>query len=606
MVRLPGRLAALALAVLLALALPLACGGGGSPSDPVAVSPETLEGYWVEVGTNSPWPTPMHLHFGVETFPGEAPPGLPTVELDGLFVAGYTLSQGLLQAHNAAGDRLLTAQVVSLTGDTLVIDYGLHQHTFARVDGCNGPHMWFVPYPQHTNTIDAKPPQVTVRDAAFGPDGALHMIASAVGGYQDAYAVIPPGRCTPWVPKLGPRGQSVDVGPDGRVWVVASRDQGELRVYDIPPAPWQRAELDMDDWVTEEPAMISNAPPPTRVIADEDGEPLVLWAYGGMLHTTRRTADGFQRASMDLRSNSSMTPTGLNTKPLPGGDVLIRAGNAHGGVVYHREGAAAGTWSDWSADVLPGGDGTVLGGRATSFDVAPDGTLYAAWSVGEEATAVLTLGRRAPGGDWETLPVGRGVPWDLRVRSDGAVDIVGAMMRLGGDALIWTHVPSGFAPSTWHQSYLPEGGGAVAQVGGGVLSVNARFGPSGEIFMGLPLTTPAWTRPDGGHYAKRLYQEVTLTFSTSAVTRVDFPTVDLSCDSDCTLLMPVGAVVPVHLLTASPDSVRLVGTPSWPLGGPPLPDGVAWLATIPMTKASTDPSAPRAPLALEVADIPAP
>jgi hypothetical protein len=592
----PRSIAALAL-------LLLACDGGSSSSEPVGISSSNLKGYWAEVGTNSPWSTPMHLHFGTKTFEGEVPPGLPTVELNGLVVAGYTLDGDFILGKDAAGVRRFSGHVVSLTGDTLVLHYGAHEHTFKRVEGCVGPDVWFTTQFEHTTPTDQVPNVGSVRDANYGPDGTLHMLASQVEGYQDAYAVVPPGRCTPWVPPLGPRGQSLDVAKDGRVWVVRSRTFGELQLYEIPPEPWKRSDLGTQDWVLEEDAMVANAPPPTRVIEDEDGDPMVLWAYGGMLHTTRIKGDAFIRDALDLKSGSGLTPNTLRIKPMPDG-ILVRGDRSHGGVVYHTSGPQIGTWSEWKAATLPGGNGSILGGLATAFDLAADGTLYAAWVGGESGQPVLTLGRKPVDGEWETLPIGRGGASELRVQGDGSVDVVGSLWHNGG-SLTWTHVPPGFAPDTWHQSYRPATDLGTTSTGGNPAAfATIAFGPRRDVFMGMPNAAPSWTRPTDGHYATRLYQEVHLTFSNPAITRVHFPTVGLECTADCTLTLPVGAVVPLQITTDDPDDVRVANTPAWPLGLEPVDGVVSWHMTIPMMTTPPTTVQTRVPLAVELTSWP--
>lgn len=116
----------------------------------------------------------------------------------------------------------------------------------------------------------------------------------------------------------------------------------------------------------------------------------------------------------------------------------------------------------------------------------------------------------------------------------------------------------------------------------------------------MPNGAPSWTRPTNGHYAQRLFQEVTLTLTNPSVTRVHFPTVGVECTTDCTLSMPVGAMVPVQIETDTPDTLRIVNTPAWSLGTEPVDGLTSWHITIPMTRTPLPSTPRRVPLAIEI------
>jgi hypothetical protein len=281
---------------LVALAL-AACGGedggagpdGGGGGKPLAVTVENLGGYWIADGADVPLWRPIFLHFG---------PGNVATE-EALAGGSGRRDRGRRRAHQPGalplgGGRLVSAPARDpdrlwhlqlrdhrgpLTKDTLEIQFShgrSERLTFRRVEGCGAPGLWF------------GPSEFRVVDAAWGPDGALHMLSvdsAELGDLSGYYHWIPPGRCTPYVPPVSIIGDSIDVGDEGTIRIVQVDEAsplgpGGVTLVKIERAPWNRPQL--DPTITTLTTALSTAAvrPATRAIALPDGRTLALWADG--------------------------------------------------------------------------------------------------------------------------------------------------------------------------------------------------------------------------------------------------------------------------------------------------------------------------------------
>jgi len=544
---------------------------GKDPGDtkPVDVTPVNLDGYWVEVGPQGDGPVPALIHFGVEPLPGETTAGAPMAELVGdfdsvqLWLGSYTVRDGRFELTPLNGGGALRGTIERLTGSELDISFiGTPTRTFVRTSGCGGPGYWTKP--------------VWLQDAAWDPDGGLHLLMTRSGAepLTKGYAYLPPGRCTPYVPPLGPTGDSIDVGPDGTIYIVRSRGAtgpagAELRLYQIPKRPWTRAALEDTGWISEEPLHKASAAPPTRVAVDDNGEVRLWWAYAG-LHSTRMVDGELVRDELTPSSPLAQTPAMLTVKYLRTGGFLVRSGYDANGAIFED-----GVWREWHAETVPGGDGTVLGGIASAFDIAADGTLYAAWRTGDRLLGEMMLGRLVDG-EWEVIDAGRGDPLDMRVQDDGSVDVVSRFHR----HMAWSHVPPGFAPRTWTQA-LPLSSDGSATLAPSHSPVAARFGPDGEILVRSFVVTDfqgLWTSPRVSGYVPRMWQEIAITFDAETPLTLEFPTLGVSCSADCVVLAPPSVVLPVEIIGGPETTAPRLG------GGGVSPsaagDGRYWTVTV--------------------------
>jgi hypothetical protein len=141
------------------------CGGGGearSPDgggggEPVAITEDNLEGYWLADGAEVPQWRPMLLHFGpANVSPEEAIAGLPVVESSGVELGtriGPLLleADGTFELQRASPTGFGTyayGKIEALTTSSLAIQFTTGRSdrvTFRRVDGCGGPGLWFGP-----------------------------------------------------------------------------------------------------------------------------------------------------------------------------------------------------------------------------------------------------------------------------------------------------------------------------------------------------------------------------------------------------------------------------------------------------------------------------
>ena len=566
--------AALLAALLFSGASACGDGAGKDPGDtkPVDVTPGNLEGYWIEVGPEGNGPVPALIHFGFEPLPGETTAGAPMAELVGdfdsfqLWLGTYTVTDGRFELTPLVGASVLRGTIERLTGSELVMSLDGQTRTFARTSGCGGPGYWSQ--------------AVWLQDAAWDPDGGLHLLMTRFGAepLTKGYAYLPPGRCTPSVPPLGPTGDSIDVGPDGTIYIVRSRGAsppagGELRLYQIPKRPWTRAALEDSGWISDEPLHKGTDAPPTRVAVDDKGEVRLLWYYAG-LHSTRRVDGELVREALTPSSPLAQTPAVLTVKYLRTGGFLVRGGYGASGSIY-----ADGAWREWRAETVAGGDGTTQSVLASAFDIAADGTLYAAWQPENRVLGEMMLGRLVDG-EWEVIDVGRGDPLDVRVQDDGSVDVVGRYHR----HMAWSHVPPGFAPRTWTQSLpLPaDGSGTLAR---SHEPVAARFGPDGEIlvrsfvvldFQGI------WTSPRVSGYVPRMWQEIAIKFDAETPLTLEFPTLGVSCSADCIVLAPPSVVLPVEIIGGPETTAPRLGGVGVLSSAPG--DGRYWTVTVLATR----------------------
>jgi hypothetical protein len=384
---------------LVALAL-AACGGedggagpdGGGGGKPLAVTVENLGGYWIADGADVPLWRPIFLHFG----PGnvateEALAGVPVVETAGVD-ARTSLGPFLLEADGSFQLQRATptgfgtysyGTIEALTKDTLEIQFShgrSERLTFRRVEGCGAPGLWF------------GPSEFRVVDAAWGPDGALHMLSvdsAELGDLSGYYHWIPPGRCTPYVPPVSIIGDSIDVGDEGTIRIVQVDEAsplgpGGVTLVKIERAPWNRPQL--DPTITTLTTALSTAAvrPATRAIALPDGRTLALWADGDTLHAWEEKSSGsFEHSERPLLHGAKISPQFLDVQPDGAGGYVVRGERAPRGVKYRD-----GVWSEWEPASHP------ELGLAAVFAYGPEGLLHAAWARKRAVDTRVAVGGR--------------------------------------------------------------------------------------------------------------------------------------------------------------------------------------------------------------------
>ncbi|MCB9726872.1 MAG: hypothetical protein H6744_15080 [Deltaproteobacteria bacterium] len=560
--------------------------GGGGP--PVPVSAENLEGYWIADGDAVPQWRPIFLHFGPASVAvEEAPPGVPVVESSGL-EAGNLLGPFLLeddgrftmQRRDGSGFASYAAgRVERLTADTLEIQFTdgrSDRETFRRVEGCGGPGLWFGPSASR------------VVDAAWGPDGVLHMLAVVAEGAGDLsgyYQWIPPGRCTPYAPPVSILGDSLDVADDGTIRILrvagpSPSGPGAVTLAVVPRAPWNRTTLDpvITPLTGAQPTSVLR--PATRAVALPGGRTLAMWADGDTLRAWTQQPDrSFDYSERPLLHGSKVSPQFLDVVPDGEGAFVVRGDHAARGLRF--DGA---TWSEWTPATHP------ELGPATIFTHGPDGAAYAAWArkrAADTLVATVVVGRRRADGGWDTVEAGLGTPQAIRVVDDGGVHLV-ASLREDRGPMAWIHVDGALTPDTWREAYTlydqdrPEF--VTTHTADESVFPLARLGPAGEVLAGG--RSVAWRRP--ALEGERRFTAFALPVSFEAGTDLTLvlPTMGLECREDCTLDLPPREVLPARveapdgssrpLLAGNVYSVSAgVAGPSWGVVTQPPPvDGV--------------------------------
>lgn len=543
------------------------CGGGGearSPDgggggEPVAITEDNLEGYWLADGAEVPQWRPMLLHFGpANVSPEEAIAGLPVVESSGVELGtriGPLLleADGTFELQRASPTGFGTyayGKIEALTTSSLVIQFTTGRSdrvTFRRVDGCGGPGLWF------------GPSELQVVDAAWGPDGALHMMgvfSAELGDKSGYYHYIPPGRCAPYVPPVSIVGDSVDVSADGTIRIVqvdkeTPTETGGVTLVKIERAPWNRPELDPEITVLTTERSTSAVRPASRTLARADGRTVALWADGDTLHAWEEQAGGdFTHSERPLLHGAKLTPQFLDVQPGDQGDFIVRGDRQNRGLRYRD-----GVWTEWTPAAHP------ELGQATVFAYAPNGVLHAAW--GRKRTVdtrvpVVVVGRQRGDGGWDTVEAGLGAPQAMHVLDDGTIDVI-ATWEADRGPMSWIRVGPDLLPDTWRQAYTLHEQGSPEFVTTYTADVNvfpqARFGPDGEVLLGG--YNLRWRRPaleGDGQFAAL---SVPVRFASETDATLVFPTLGLECREDCTLMLPPREVIPARL-EAPPGSTRLV------------------------------------------------
>jgi hypothetical protein len=541
---------------LVALAL-AACGGedggagpdGGGGGKPLAVTVENLGGYWIADGADVPLWRPIFLHFG----PGnvateEALAGVPVVETAGVD-ARTSLGPFLLEADGSFQLQRATptgfgtysyGTIEALTKDTLEIQFShgrSERLTFRRVEGCGAPGLWF------------GPSEFRVVDAAWGPDGALHMLSvdsAELGDLSGYYHWIPPGRCTPYVPPVSIIGDSIDVGDEGTIRIVQVDEAsplgpGGVTLVKIERAPWNRPQL--DPTITTLTTALSTAAvrPATRAIALPDGRTLALWADGDTLHAWEEKSSGsFEHSERPLLHGAKISPQFLDVQPDGAGGYVVRGERAPRGVKYRD-----GVWSEWEPASHP------ELGLAAVFAYGPEGLLHAAWArkrAVDTRVATVVVGRRRGDGGWDTVEAGLGTPQAIHVLDDGAIDVV-ATWEDGRAPMAWIRVGEALEPDSWREAYTlheqdsPEF--VTTYTADESVYPLARFGPDGEVLVGG--RAASWRRP--ALEGERRFDGFALpvTFEGETELTLVLPTLGLECREDCTLLLPPREVIPARL-----------------------------------------------------------
>lgn len=555
-------------ALLLGLGLSLgAAACGNDPDAPVSITPQNLEGYWLATAETGQ-AIPQLVHFGATAYGDEVPAGATAAEVvhfDGdwgslvpYVVEGDVIQfQGGSTTGNSSSAWGGSHQVVRLTQDELemIVD---GETTFRRVEGCGGPGAW------------SGQGFAVIHDAAWGPDGSLHMIASHAPLDISQYVYLPPGRCTPYIPDEAVSGYALDVGPDGTIRIATFKPPqmsttGTIGVIEIPPEPWTRPTLAATTRTIDDTDYWGSVAPPFKFAHLPDGGFMLIYVgYTGTGAEQRNIVEegGALAFGEERGLFSGLAPRYFEITYEPDGAFVVqgafganlRSGDrGYAGQRY----AANGVWSDWMSDTRPGIDET---SRATIFTHAPDGTLYAAWADEHDdpelVEGALSVGRKI-GDTWEVVSGGWGFPISLRVAADGTVDVFGALQYDRGP-MFWSRLPPGFAKASWIESYHLDfvGGVGVAFGGGSGYFPIARSGPDGEVFLGG--SSGVWRRPALEH---ELYpfQPLDVTFATSDVT-ITFPSLGKSCDAACTLMAPPSTLLPAVLEGPNAASSVVSGT----------------------------------------------
>lgn len=585
-------LAALAIGLLGGLA---GCGGGGDggadagggadvDERPVAVDIGNLAGYWVAVESDAVnLATPYFLHIDAPRLSErDGPEGAVIVEVSrqgeasvGPFVLG---EGGAFQLQRASGgsfgifeygvitelsrDRLR----VSLIPQPGVAPYG--HVTFARVDGCGGPGLWFHEARQQ------------VADAAWGPDGSLHLLLGEPNDAFRYYAFASPGRCVPdWGSSTFVAGDRIDVGADGTVFVSRvggyagaggpAGDEPGVWLTEIAARPWERAEVAPERHVLDADAVTGGARPLTATVAFGDGRVAVLWVDVGVLRAYVTQPGGGPVETLEVAVGvpaGGGPPRAFETMEIvPAGEGALVIWLGHGQDAARLEGGALTHWEVPKHPTL---------GAPTLLAVDQDGHALGAWSVAAAQAydpQTLIVGRRDASGDWQTQSVGVGSGLlAMAVDPEGTVHIAQAAGSVVGRAhFVHTWVAGDLSPGHWQQSASDDEAFEALRVHRQGGERWARFGAQGELFFatagepGDPVPPGVgWRRPalDGAAPVLRSI-DVTLHFDAELPVSASFPTLGLSCEADCKLALPANATLPVLLdAGANAASVALSNT----------------------------------------------
>ncbi|MEZ4267622.1 MAG: hypothetical protein R3F39_14685 [Myxococcota bacterium] len=562
--------------------------GGGIGGKPVAITAENLDGYWISDSADVPLERPVFLHFGPANVAAEeARAGVPVIETAGVD-ARTSLGPFILEADGSFEMQRATqtgfgtygyGKIEALTKDALEIQFSkgrTERMTFRRVEGCGGPGLWFGP-------SDSR-----VVDAAWGPDGALHMLSvptAALGDLSGYYQWISPGRCTPYSPPVSIIGDSVDVGAEGTIRIVqvdkaSNRRAGGVTLVKIERAPWNRPQLEPNITTLTTELSSSAVRPATRAIALSDGRTLALWADGDTLHAWEEASPGsFEHSERPLLHGSKISPQFLDVQPAGDGGFVVRGDRQLRGLKY-RDGA----WSEWNPASHP------ELGLATVFAYGPDGLLHAAWArkrAIDTRVATVVVGRRRGDGGWDTVEAGLGTPQAIHVLDDGTIDVI-ATWEANRAPMAWIRVGKGLQPDSWREAYTLHGQDQPEFVTTYTADESvypiARFGPDGQVLVGG--RSAAWRRPHLEGDGRFEAFELPVTFEGDTALTLVLPTLGLECREDCTLNLPPREVIPARL-EAPAGAARLLLTgnvlsvspgpagPSWALiSQPPLVAGV--------------------------------
>ncbi|HLL85651.1 MAG TPA: hypothetical protein VK420_23465, partial [Longimicrobium sp.] len=263
---------------------------------PREFTPENVNGYWAGVAEDTDGGYriggPVLLHFGATlsefpnetqlsemTFGGSTYFGPYTLSENGTFVQG-----GQSDVGNIRGAKLFTGRIVSLTGNEMRLEYaeGVPRPPIVlrRTTGCGVPGTWL-------------PTPGRIQSAAWGPDGALHVLFD-FDLDSGAYAFVPPGRCSLQRPNVTVSGDGVGVAPNGTVHIIDVRrenpgrpEEGGVFVTEIPAQPWSRPRLDGTTRHLSDRGTSSR--PATSVTHLSDSTPILVWGEAGTLHVWRKS-----------------------------------------------------------------------------------------------------------------------------------------------------------------------------------------------------------------------------------------------------------------------------------------------------------------------------
>lgn len=550
---------------------------GCAGCDELPVDEENLRGFWygaIEEGdAEAPalgWGAALlHLAGEIPAFPGETDTfeDLGVLSSKTVGAAGrYRAEDGslLFEAAFATGFAApQEAEVTRLTADELTLRLpdsvaGDRKAVLRRGEGCLSSGLW-IGYGTYLNA------------AAFGPDGRLHFLQPGWG-----YGSTHPAQCQAAF-AYDVEGHAIDVAPDNTVLIarmVRDRDEVDPSAYGIYVRSFDAdaqledpsavgAEEKLSDLVT------TYAFPHLYVRHLGDGTPVVLYLYGSDVHAFHRPAGGawveargtFQRATL-------VTVVSPQLLSLPDGSLVVLADDAEEGLRF--DGSAFEPWQRPPPHPRYG--------RPTVLEIDDEGGVHGAWHVRRGVNSDpnldtwdhLLVGRLADDGEgpvWRTGWAGLGKPHRLRVNADGSYDVMIVLRRDGSSPYGFVHVEGSLSPARWRGSYETHKLSGVEQPRLNYSSERAveysseravedelrfsfgAFGPGGALFVGgggvtyTPsyglLRNPALElqgpQPDSV-LSVRVVGEV--------AGRIELPSLGLSCDGACDLLVPEGELLP--------------------------------------------------------------
>lgn len=513
-------------------ALMAACGDsdGGGDDAPLPLRMENLEGYWAglplvstETGSASVSFEPYVLHFrpgseaeGVEWV---ADIGNPSPLLGWASLEDGTLSVGA-DLTNSGVRHEWTVEEVTANRVVLRGAMGGTDVTLSRQPGCSA----LGGYVQAIGRV---------RDAGFGPDGALHIIGNGDQFLNEDLSANhyfrPAGQCA--MVSTGYGGEALDVAPDGNVrFVRKDHGSGVLTFLELA---WTDGR-----WTVAREEVVSPGYGGTYELGHRpDGSPLVFAAAGGEVSVFERTATEWTQTVLPTRGGGSLNPLVIDVQYDPDGFPIVRPDRV----------TEAARWdgSGWVAWEIPRPEDV---NGVAGFGWLPDGRQVVTYR-GDSTNnvGVIALAVEGADGTWEEYAVGLGQPWTMGIDDEGIVTIAA------------NHDPENTRVMSAIEVDLDAPEAAVQRLVRAQTNNQsttqydsiwkwfpvAAFGPAGASYMGNQ--SGGYREPASEDGVEAHEMRLAIVFAEGAEALVEIPSLGIECTSDCEAMVPWNSIVSVRV-----------------------------------------------------------